>query len=79
MHTLFSLTFGIKREYITAVLDNSPLKINKYLYKYELPCKSFSNVIQSDENKIVIINGGCYNTEVLEEVRRNTKNIVFII
>ena len=79
MHTLFSLTFGIKREHITAVLDNSPLKISKYLYKHELPCKSFSKVVQSDENKIVIINGGCYNTEVLEEVRRNTKNIVFII
>jgi len=79
MHTMFSLSFGLDRKYITAALDNSPSKVNKYLYNFEIPTKEFSSIINSNETKIVILVGGCYTTEIIEEVKRNKNNLVFFI
>jgi hypothetical protein len=79
MHTIFALSMGLKKERIISVLDNSPLKINKLLYNYELPILAFNEVIRSNEEKIIILAGGCYNIEVIEEISKNKNNIVMIL
>lgn len=79
MHTIFSLSLGLNKNCITAVLDNSPTKIGSYLYDFEILTKAFSSIIKSDEKKIVILVGGCYNTEVIEEVKQNKNNLIFFI
>jgi hypothetical protein len=79
MHTLFCIALGLKKDKIVAVLDNSPLKIGKYLYGYSYECKPFNDIIQSPEPKIVLLTGGCYNTEIQSFVEKNTENEVFIL
>jgi len=79
MHTMFSLSFGLNKKNITAALDNSPSKINKYLYNFEIPTKAFSSIINMPEKKIIILTGGCYTTEVIEEVKQNKNNLLFFI
>ncbi len=79
MHTLFCLALGLQKDKIVAVLDNSPLKIGKYLYGYPYECKPFNDIIQSPEPKIVLLTGGCYNTEIQSQVEKNTANEVYIL
>ena len=71
MHTLFALSFGLSQKKIVAVLDNSPLKIGKYLYKYKLPCKSFKEIVEDPTPKLFLLTGGCYTKEVLQNVKAN--------
>jgi hypothetical protein len=65
MHTLFCISLGLNLKKITNVLDNSKLKIDKYLYGYSLLCKSFEKTVNSNETKTIILTGGCYNKEIL--------------
>ena len=67
------------RKNITFVLDNSPHKIGKYLYGYNLYCKSFKEITESDNKKIIILAGGLYNKEIIDSERSNSSNIVYII
>jgi hypothetical protein len=48
------------------VLDNSPNKIGKYLYGYNLECKSIEDKL-NDEKYAIILNGGCFNKEIASE------------
>ena len=68
MHTLFSFSLGLPTNKVHYVLDNSPLKIGKYLYGYKHKCLSFKDVIQTTNTKIVILTGGCYNKEILKTI-----------
>ena len=79
MHTIFCLSLGLQEKYITNVLDNSPLKIGKYLFGYNLQCLSFKEIVQSQEKKTILLAGGCYNKEISDEVKENTNNIVFLL
>ena len=79
MHTIFAITFGLNSKYISNVLDNSLLKIDKYLYGYNLKCKSFSEIINNNTDKIVILTGGCYNKEIENISKKNSYNEVLII
>ena len=75
MHTVYLYGFGLDTNKLTGVLDNSPHKIGKYLYGTNLLCSSFDEKINSNEKCIIILNGGCYNIEVKNNVN---SNITFI-
>lgn len=77
MHTIFASSMGLDKEQIVAVLDNSPLKINKFLN--ELPILAFNEVIQTNEKKLIILAGGCYNKEIFHQASKNSNNTVVII
>lgn len=79
MHTLFCMSLGLKKQDINNVLDNSPLKINKYLYGYKHKCLAFNEIIESDKPKIILLSGGCYNAEIEEKVKANPANEVYIL
>ncbi len=78
MHTNFVISAGLKSEAILNVLDNSPYKIGKYLYGYNLYCKSFSDIISSKEKKIVLLAGGCYNKEIQNLISAEYNIIVIL-
>lgn len=77
MHTIYLFTFGLNHKLFNNILDNSPSKINKYLYGYDLLCKSFKEV-QSDTNDqiTIFLIGGCFNKEL---EMNNTNNIKYIV
>lgn len=79
MHTLFCMTMGLNPTTITSVLDNSPLKIGKYLYGYKHLCLPFRQIMESPEKKVLLLTGGCYNSEIQKEVEQNPQNTVFIL
>lgn len=61
MHTLYLQACGFPIERVTAIADNAPHKIGKYLYgtqKEIVPLKSIPS------NATIIMNGGCYNKEI---------------
>jgi hypothetical protein len=66
VHSVTLLTLGLEYKNIRGILDNSPNKIGKYLYGYNLLCSSFNDILNSkDENIIVIISGaGSYIKEL---------------
>ena len=71
VHSVTLLTCGLNYEKISGMLDNSPNKIGKYLYGYNLLCSSFNDILNSDDKNIcIIISGaGSYIKEL------NIKNI----
>lgn len=79
IHTLFVLSYGLDSTRIKSVLDNSPHKIGKYLYYYKLYCESFNNIIQSNENKLIILTGGNFNSEIIERITLNHYNNILTV
>ncbi len=79
MHTLFCGTLGLPLSKCSAVLDNSPHKIGKYLYGYGLICKSFSDFLKTEEKSVLYITGGCYNSEIMAAVNINKNITAFIV
>jgi len=69
-------TFGLNYKKITGLLDNSPNKIGKYLYGYNLQCSSFNEVVEKDEigTCIIISGAGSY----CKEINIQAKNIKVI-
>jgi hypothetical protein len=76
VHTQFLLMITEIKD-IDFVLDNSPNKIGKYLYGYNLECKSFEDNNNNDRNAI-ILNGGCFNKEVINKINLNKEQILII-
>lgn len=62
------MLLGLDVNTVDFVLDNSPNKIGKYLYGYNIECKSFEENC-SNENNAIILNGGCFNTEVVNKLQ----------
>ena len=58
VHSVTLFTNGLKYEKLEGILDNSPNKIGKYLYGYNLLCSSFNELINSDSNDFCIIISG---------------------
>ena len=79
MHTLFCISLGLKSNRILNVLDNSSFKIGRYLYGYKHKCIEFTKTTSIPDNKIVVVTGGCYNSEIMEELSRNSSNTVIIL
>lgn len=78
MHTTYLLSLGLEKQIkLDAILDNAPHKINKYLYGFKYKCLSFNEILNKNENSIIILNGGCYNIEVINN-NKNNSNIIFI-
>ena len=75
MHTVYLSSFGLNTNDIVGVLDNSPHKIGKYLYGTNLLCSSFDEKINSNEKCIIILNGGCYNSEIKSNGNNNVQYI----
>lgn len=74
VHTQFLLIF-IKDLKIDFVLDNSPNKIGKYLYGYNLKCLSFAEEINNNNNA-VILNGGVFNEEIKNLIKLEKEHII---
>jgi hypothetical protein len=44
-----------------------------------LPILAFNEVIQTNEKKLIILAGGCYNKEIFHQASQNSTNTVVII
>lgn len=77
MHTTYLFALGFDQTRITAILDNAPHKIGKYLYGTKLKCLSMQEFINNTkEDCIIILNGGCYNKEVANTIQKEN---IFIL
>jgi hypothetical protein len=77
IHCLYLFQFGLSTT-IDGCLDNSPNKVNKFLYGYNLPVHSFRDILQENSpDTIIFINGGVFNKDIEEECKKAT-NIQFV-
>lgn len=74
VHTQFLFTF-LGTNNIEYILDNSPTKIDKYLYGYTLKCINFNENINNPDFA-VILNGCVFNNEVKSFVTND--NVLYI-
>jgi hypothetical protein len=65
-HTAILFTHGVEYKKMAGLLDNSPAKIGKFLYGYDLECFSFKETLASCDESTTIILGGsdCYLGEL---------------
>ncbi|MDO8657561.1 MAG: class I SAM-dependent methyltransferase [Candidatus Levybacteria bacterium] len=75
--SLYLFAFGLKKEKITAVLDNSELKHKKRLYGTGLNVY-FPEVIKNKKNTAVILKAAAYQQEIKKQLINLNKN-VFIL
>lgn len=77
IHCLYLCMFGLHTN-IKGFLDNSPNKINKMMYGYNMNIYSFSSVTsQNNSNTVILINGGIFNNDIQNIINTST-NIKFI-
>jgi hypothetical protein len=77
IHCIYLFQFGLSTE-IHGCLDNSPNKINKLLYGYNIPIYSFKEVLyENSPDTVILVNGGVFNKDI-EEQCKNATNIQFI-
>lgn len=69
IHSIFLTIMGLRYDRLTAMIDNSPLKINKKLYGLNVPIRAFGSVFE-DKNALVLLNGGVFNQEVTDSLKR---------
>ena len=60
-HTVALFVNGLDYTLLDGILDNSPNKINKYLYGYNLECNSFNELLNANDPNNCIIIGGSGN------------------
>jgi hypothetical protein len=63
-HTVTLFVNGLNYNNLSGILDNSPNKIGKILYKYNLTCFSLDDMLHTD-NYIILGGGGNYLNEVI--------------
>jgi len=73
-HTVILFVNGLNHNNICGILDNSPNKIGKILYKYNLKCLSLNELIKNKDDNTYIILGGAGN--YLNELAINNTNII---
>lgn len=61
MHLAPLLINGLQINLIEGMLDNSPNKIGKYFYGYNLKCYSFEEILNKNDDNICIFLGGSTN------------------
>lgn len=71
MHLTPIFTHGFNTQKVKGLLDNSPNKIGKYFYGYNLPCYSFTEVVENAGPNVCIFLGGSpnYRRELMLENR----------
>jgi hypothetical protein len=70
---------GLDYTKIDGLLDNHPSKLNSYLYGYDILCSSFKEIMTNGKPGLIILNGGCYNSEILKEYESHRFNKEFIV
>lgn len=73
VHTLSLFYHGLDHTRIAGCLDNSTSKIGKIMYGYNVKCIAMSNAKEG----IVVLNGGCYNRDILIEQKSGIQYITF--
>jgi hypothetical protein len=76
MHTYYLMSLGLEYQKLNGILDNSNLKVDHYMYGYKLKCESFDNKIKENRPVTILLNGGCFNKEIIE-LEKN-ENVKFI-
>lgn len=61
MHLVPLFINGLNYSKLEGILDNSPNKIGKYFYGYNLLCESFNKYIEANDEKTYIFLGGAEN------------------
>ena len=69
-HSIFLSIFGLNYKLLAGMLDNSPNKIGKKVYGLNLEIFSFGDIIKNNES-IILINGGVFNSEVEQKLIDN--------
>ena len=78
IHSIPLFIFGLHYTKLSGVLDNSPHKIGKYLYGYNLLCSSFNDILKTTQENICVFIGGAGNY-IKELDLTNTKiKIIYI-
>jgi len=66
IHSLYLFTFGLNYDKLDGMLDNSINKIGNKMYGTNLKISSFSDMINKNNEKIIILlNGGIFNKEII--------------
>jgi hypothetical protein len=78
VHSTIYFTFGLDYTKFTGILDNSPNKIGKYIYGYNLLCSSFDDMIKNNEENVCIFIGGAGNYIKELNLTKTNKKIIFI-
>jgi len=60
-HVVTMFVHGLNYFKLKGILDNSPNKINKYLYGYNIKCYDFKQIFNTNDETNCIIIGGCGN------------------
>jgi hypothetical protein len=72
IHSIYLCTFDLEYKKLSGMLDNSINKIGKKIYGINLNILSYNEIIKkNDENTIILLNGGIFNKEIINE----TKNL----
>ena len=76
VHSITLFTYGLKYEKLAGILDNSPNKIGKYLYGYNLLCSSFNEMIDNinPDDCIIISGAGNY----IKELKLNEFSVKYL-
>ncbi len=61
MHTVPLFIYGLNYKNIKGFIDNSPNKIGKYFYGYNLECFSFKDIVDKSNENTCILLGGAEN------------------
>jgi len=78
VHSVTLFTMGLYYKKLAGILDNSPNKIGKYNYGYNLLCSSLDGLLKSNEDNVTILISGAGNY-IKELDLTNTKiEIIFI-
>ena len=74
----YLFSFGLSKDKIKAILDNSPIKIGKRLYGTNLKVNS-PKILSDSLNPMVILKAGIYNDEIKKDILENINpNTTFI-
>lgn len=74
----YLFSFGLNKNKIINILDNSPIKQGKRLYGTNIEVVSPS-ILSKYEQPIVVLKAGLYNDEIMEEILQNiNKQTIFI-
>ena len=76
VHSTTLFTFGLDYKRLSGVLDNSPNKIGKYIYGYNLLCSSLNDLLKSREENICVFISGAGN--YIKELDLTNTNIEII-
>ena len=74
----YLFSFGLNKDKVNSILDNSPLKIGKRLYGTNLKVNS-PKILSKSLNPMVILKAGIYNEEIKKDILENiNSNTIFI-